>query len=31
MMRKLKHLPVDQWPDADIAAFAKASTSASGH
>jgi integrase/recombinase XerD len=23
-MRKLKHLPVDQWPEADIAAFAKA-------
>jgi integrase/recombinase XerD len=23
-MRKLKHLPVDQWPAADIAAFAKA-------
>jgi hypothetical protein len=23
-MRKLKHLPVDQWPEADIKAFAKA-------
>jgi integrase len=24
MMRKLKHLPVDQWPEADVEAFAKA-------
>ena len=23
-MRKLKHLPLDQWPAADIEAFAKA-------